>query len=99
MAGQIGISDLQRPFVWNRAKVRDPFDSRYRGYPRWIPTFLEDNVDSHAIGADNAPTVAPKMIRDGQQRLHKSLLSDEENADDQRRQRATTHSHRLQLAD
>jgi uncharacterized protein with ParB-like and HNH nuclease domain len=31
--GQIGLPDIQRPFVWKNAKVRDLFDSMYRGYP------------------------------------------------------------------
>lgn len=31
--GQIGLPDLQRPFVWPNKKVRDLFDSMYRGYP------------------------------------------------------------------
>lgn len=30
--GQIGLPDVQRPFVWSDAKVRDLFDSMYRGY-------------------------------------------------------------------
>ena len=31
--GRIGLPDIQRPFVWSNAKVRDLFDSMYRGYP------------------------------------------------------------------
>ena len=31
--GQVGVPDIQRPFVWKNAKVRDLFDSMYRGYP------------------------------------------------------------------
>jgi uncharacterized protein with ParB-like and HNH nuclease domain len=31
--GQIGLPELQRPFVWDRAQVRDLLDSLYRGYP------------------------------------------------------------------
>jgi len=70
-AGQLGLPDLQRPFVWKRSKVRDLFDSLYRGYPAGY--FLLWNtgadVDNHAIGSDNKPATAPKMIVDGQQRL------------------------------
>ncbi len=29
--GDIGLPDIQRPFVWSNAKVRDLFDSMYRG--------------------------------------------------------------------
>ena len=32
--GQIGLPDIQRPFVWSNAKVRDLFDSMYRGYAK-----------------------------------------------------------------
>ena len=31
--GAIQLPDLQRPFVWPATKVRDLFDSMYRGYP------------------------------------------------------------------
>jgi uncharacterized protein with ParB-like and HNH nuclease domain len=30
--GEIGLPDIQRPFVWTAAKVRDLFDSMYRGF-------------------------------------------------------------------
>ncbi|MDR9756162.1 MAG: DUF262 domain-containing protein [Thermoanaerobacterales bacterium] len=31
--GEIGLPDIQRPFVWSMTKVRDLFDSMYRGFP------------------------------------------------------------------
>jgi uncharacterized protein with ParB-like and HNH nuclease domain len=31
--GEIGLPDIQRPFVWTPAKVRDLFDSMYNGFP------------------------------------------------------------------
>ncbi len=31
--GTIGLPDIQRPFVWKNAKVRNLFDSMYRGFP------------------------------------------------------------------
>ena len=31
--GEIGLPDIQRPFVWTSAKVRDLFDSMYKGFP------------------------------------------------------------------
>lgn len=31
--GTIGLPDIQRPFVWKDTKVRDLFDSLYKGYP------------------------------------------------------------------
>ena len=30
---EIAIPEIQRPFIWNAAKVRDFIDSLYRGYP------------------------------------------------------------------
>jgi uncharacterized protein with ParB-like and HNH nuclease domain len=31
--GEIGLPNIQRPFVWKKTKVRDLFDSMYRGHP------------------------------------------------------------------
>jgi len=31
--GEIALPDIQRPFVWQNAKVRDLFDSMYKGFP------------------------------------------------------------------
>ncbi|MBK7381714.1 MAG: DUF262 domain-containing protein, partial [Flavobacteriales bacterium] len=31
--GEIAIPEIQRPFVWDKSKVRDLMDSIYRGYP------------------------------------------------------------------
>ena len=31
--GEIGLPDIQRPFVWPNAKVRDLFDFMYKGFP------------------------------------------------------------------
>ena len=32
-SGEIGLPELQRPFVWPTKKVRNLIDSLYRGYP------------------------------------------------------------------
>jgi hypothetical protein len=69
--GELGLPDLQRPFVWKRWKVRDLFDSLYRGYPVgnllfWVPP---SDVAGQGIGAGNASGIPQKMIVDGQQRL------------------------------
>ncbi len=40
-SGAIGLPELQRPFVWPNAKIRDLFDSLYRGYPRDIEAELK----------------------------------------------------------
>ena len=31
--GEFAIPAIQRPFVWDKSKVRDLMDSIYRGYP------------------------------------------------------------------
>jgi uncharacterized protein with ParB-like and HNH nuclease domain len=38
--GQIGVPDVQRPFIWPNAKVRDLFDSMYPGYRGWLSAIL-----------------------------------------------------------
>lgn len=40
--GEIGLPDIQRPFVWPASKVRDLFDSMYRGYPIGYLLFWEN---------------------------------------------------------
>ncbi len=32
-SGEIAISEIQRPFVWDSSKVRDLMDSLYKGFP------------------------------------------------------------------
>lgn len=69
--GEIGLPDLQRPFVWDTVKVRDLFDSMYRGYPVGHLLFWESGAEPGArqIGA-SAKQLAPRLlIVDGQQRL------------------------------
>ena len=69
--GEIGLPDIQRPFVWDAAKVRDLFDSMYRGYPVGHLLFWESGAEPGArqIGA-HSKQLAPKLlIVDGQQRL------------------------------
>jgi hypothetical protein len=31
--GEIELPDIQRPFIWPNTKVRDLFDSMYKGFP------------------------------------------------------------------
>jgi len=69
--GEIGLPDIQRPFVWKNSKVRDLFDSMYRGYPvgyllLWQNAYDED---SKAIGVDIKAKPPRLLIVDGQQRL------------------------------
>ena len=70
--GELGLPELQRPFIWKDSKVRDLFDSLMRGYPigylmLWECPALEKKK---SIGVDAHSYDAPKeVIIDGQQRL------------------------------
>ena len=69
--GEIGLPDIQRPFVWPMTNVRDLFDSMYRGFPIGYLLFWENGCsDTHrTIGAAPKQKVARLLIVDGQQRL------------------------------
>ena len=70
--GDIGLPDIQRPFVWSNAKVRDLLDSMYRGFPVGYLLFWENQALAGAkqIGtAEKAHKVPARLIVDGQQRL------------------------------
>lgn len=69
--GNIGLPDIQRPFVWNKTKVRDLFDSMYRGFPIGYLLFWENGLpgEHRLIGADRKQKAPILLIVDGQQRL------------------------------
>lgn len=68
--GEIGLPDIQLPFVWKTAKVRDLFDSMYRGYPVGYLLLWENGLpDDRAIGTDAKQKPPRLVIVDGQQRL------------------------------
>ena len=69
--GEIGLPDIQRPFVWNNAKVRDLFDSMYKGYPVGYLLFWKNALadTSRTIGIDTKQKSPHLVIVDGQQRL------------------------------
>ncbi len=70
--GDIGLPDIQRPFVWSNTKVRDLFDSMYRGFPVGYLLFWENGTANGAkqIGiGEKAHSVPSRLIVDGQQRL------------------------------
>ena len=70
--GDIALRDIQRPFVWSNAKVRDLFDSMYRGFPVGYFLFWENSTGvgtkQSGIGSKQH-AVAHRLIVDGQQRL------------------------------
>ncbi|MBN2415246.1 DUF262 domain-containing protein [bacterium] len=69
--GEIGLPDIQRPFVWKNAKVRDLFDSMYQGYPVGYLLFWQNGLtdDSKVIGTDTKQKPPRLLIVDGQQRM------------------------------
>jgi hypothetical protein len=70
-SGQIGLPDLQRPFVWDRAQVRDLIDSLYRGYP--VGQFLfwqtQSGLGTKTFGVGDKQETPSTVVIDGQQRL------------------------------
>ena len=69
--GTIRLPDIQRPFVWPNAKVRDLIDSMYRGYPVGELMFWANRDIEHtrAIGSDSKSQDASMQVVDGQQRM------------------------------
>ena len=69
--GTIGLPEIQRPFVWKNAKVRNLFDSMYQGFPVGYLLFWENAAaeESRRIGIDGKQKVPQQLIVDGQQRL------------------------------
>ncbi|MDR1491016.1 MAG: DUF262 domain-containing protein [Desulfovibrio sp.] len=71
-SGILALPEIQRPFVWENAKVRDLLDSMYRGYPVgallfWLTS--ENPPVKRGIGQNSQQTVPHSLIVDGQQRL------------------------------
>ena len=67
----IALPDIQRPFVWSAAKVRDLFDSMYRGYPVGTLMLWETGaeVGTRQVDGGESDRVPKLLIVDGQQRL------------------------------
>lgn len=65
-AGQFVIPEIQRPFVWRRAQVRDLIDSLYHGYPTgYIITWKNPDVQTK----DGTVANGKHVLIDGQQRI------------------------------
>ncbi|MCG3152606.1 MAG: hypothetical protein GEEBNDBF_01908 [bacterium] len=70
--GDLALPDIQRPFVWSSTKVRDLFDSMFRGFPVGFLLLWESphDIDSRQVGVEQKSRQRPKwLIIDGQQRL------------------------------
>ena len=64
--GEIAIPEIQRPFVWSGAQVRDLIDSLYRGYPAgYIIVWQNPDVKLK----DGSLSLGKKILIDGQQRV------------------------------
>ena len=65
-SGDIAIPEIQRPFVWKAAKVRDLIDSLYQGYPvGYIITWRNPDVKLK----NGKLSAGKKVLIDGQQRI------------------------------
>ena len=69
--GELALPDLQRPFIWKNANVRDLFDSLYLGYPVGFFLFWETAgmTSSKSIGTSEKQKEPKLLVVDGQQRL------------------------------
>ncbi|MEF3244989.1 MAG: DUF262 domain-containing protein [Caldisericaceae bacterium] len=69
-SGLIALPELQRPFVWNDVKVRDLFDSLFKGMPIGILILWEIYEGTPIKPITQNHTANPKyVVIDGQQRL------------------------------
>lgn len=62
--GTIGLPDIQRPFLWKNSKVRDLFDSIFRGYPVGYFLFWQNAFDGSQkqIGSESKQKVPNLLI-------------------------------------
>lgn len=69
---RIALPDLQRPYVWDRSRVRDLFDSLFREYPTGLLLFLENETErkNKSLGRkDDLIRIPNYVVIDWQQRL------------------------------
>jgi hypothetical protein len=65
-SGEIAIPEIQRPFVWEPVKVRNLFDSLYRGYPiGYLIAWRNPTVRLK----DGTASAGKRILIDGQQRV------------------------------
>lgn len=65
-ANDIAIPEIQRPFVWRRAQVRDLMDSLYKGYPTGYIIIWKNPAIKLK---DGTISQGKKVLIDGQQRI------------------------------
>src|SRR5215831_15509778 len=71
--GELGLPEMQRRYVWRAPRVRDLFDSLYRGYPSGAILLWETDekvpVQEFAVSQQKNPFQSTRLLLDGQQRL------------------------------
>lgn len=76
--GELRLPEMQRRYVWVATRVRDLFDSLYRGYPSGAILLWETDeevpLQDFAVEQENSPYKTTRLLLDGQQRLT-SLLT------------------------
>lgn len=70
---EIQLPEMQRQYVWRASRVRDLFDSLYRGWPSGAILLWETDeqvaLQEFAVRQENADRSSSKLLLDGQQRL------------------------------
>ncbi|MGH3407030.1 MAG: GmrSD restriction endonuclease domain-containing protein, partial [Streptosporangiaceae bacterium] len=71
--GELGLPEMQRQYVWRAPRVRDLFDSLYRGYPSGAILLWETDeevpLQDFAVSQQAGPYQRRQLLLDGQQRL------------------------------
>ncbi|MCA9774901.1 MAG: DUF262 domain-containing protein [Myxococcales bacterium] len=71
--GDLRLPEMQRRYVWRSTRVRDLFDSLYRGYPSGAILLWEADeevpLQEMAVGQAGSPYQRTRLLLDGQQRL------------------------------
>jgi hypothetical protein len=71
--GELRLPEMQRRYVWTATRVRDLFDSLYRGYPSGTVLVWDTDAEqpSRDLSVDQkeSPFARFKLLLDGQQRL------------------------------
>ena len=70
---EIQLPEMQRQYVWRATRVRDLFDSLYRGWPSGAILLWETDeevaLQDFAVSQDRVDRNSSKLLLDGQQRL------------------------------
>ena len=71
--GELCLPEMQRRYVWRAPRVRDLFDSLYRGYPSGAILVWDTDEDvplqDFSVSQAHNPYATTRLLLDGQQRL------------------------------